>query len=242
MEQIHSLPDGTKLAVWEERNQAMALGFPFRRGMGAMVLARDVLKDLTSVRLGSFIYYAYHSLEHRIMFGTAGDGQPTAVLSDASDDRRYSSLKLLEWNEELYLFFRARSRMEKSWELKVMKPLFEREAETVWGGFSEPVEPAYAVSGKKLVILAGGKICTWDGKQPPEPGEILHFGTGRKARDTILRLEAENRRQKTQIKALTQKHEAQLGEIKKQYDELAAYASELQQEGKRWREKYYKKN
>lgn len=239
---IHSLPDGTKLAVWEERNQVMALTFPFRRGMGVTVLARDVLKDLTSVLFRGSVYYACHSLEHRILFGAAGDGQPVAVLSDPSDEKHYSGLKLLEWKEELYLFFRTRSRTGKSWELKVMRPISDREARTLWEGFSEPVKPVYAAFGERLFILAEGKICIWDGKRPPEQGEILKLGTGQKARDAILRLEAESKQHKMQAEALSQKHEVQLGEIKKQYDELAAYAAELQQEGKRWRERYYKKH
>ena len=41
---------------------------------------------------------------------------------------------------------------------------------------------------------------------------------------------------------LIKEQEAQIGAVRKQYDELAAYAGELQQEGKRWREKYYKKH
>ncbi len=237
---IHSLPDGTKLAVWEERNQVMALPIPFRRGTGAAVLARDVLKDLTSVVFRGQVYYACHSLEHRILFGAAGEGAPAAVLSDPSDGRQYSGLRLLEWKEELYLFFRARGRDGKLWELKVMRPLSDREARTLWEGFSEPVEPVYA-GGKRLVILAEGGILTWDGKKQPEQGEILRLGTGQKARDAILKLEAENRRERARIRALAQEHEARLEEIKRQYDELAAYAGELQQEGKRWREKYYKK-
>lgn len=242
MEQIHSLPDGTKLAVWEERNQAMALSFPLRRGMGVMTLARDVLKDLTSACLGGTVYYAYHSLEHRVMFGAAGDGQPAAVLSDPSDGRGYSAFRLLEWKGELYLFLRARSRNGKSWEIKAVKPLSEREEKTLWGSFAAPPEPVYSISEERLVILAAGKICTWDGKQPAEPGEILHYGTGQKAREAILKLEAENRKQRAQLEALVKNHETRIGEIKRQYDELAAYASQLQQEGKRWREKYYKKH
>ncbi|MCI8465938.1 MAG: hypothetical protein HFI63_08795 [Lachnospiraceae bacterium] len=242
MGEIHDLPDGTKLVVWEERNQILALTLPLRRGAGVTVLARDVLKDLTCAVFRGSVYYACHSLEHRIFFGLAGDGQPTAILSDPSDERRYSALRLLAWKEELYLFFRARSRGGKTWELKVMRPLSAREAKTLWEGFTEPMEPVYVDTGGKLVILSGSRICTWDGKQPPEQGEILRLGTGQKARDAILKLEAENRQYKTQTENLMRKHETQLGEIKKQYDELAVYATELQQEGKRWREKYYKKH
>ena len=241
MERIHSLPDGTKLAVWEEKNQVMALTLPVRRGMGVSVLARDVLKDLTSVLFRGSVYYAYHSLEHRVFFGKAGEGQPTAILSDPSDEKGYSGFQLLEWNGELYLFFRARSQKGKTWEIKFMCPLSEREARTFWEGFTRAPEPVYAV-GEKLSVLAEGKICTWNGKQPPEPGEVLRSGTGQKARDTILRLEEENRQYKVQMAALAQKQEYQLAEVKKQYDELAGYAAELQKEGKRWREKYYKKH
>ena len=241
MEHIHRLPDGTKLAVWEERNQVMALALPSRRGMGAVVLARDILKDLTSTVFRGSVYYACHSLEHRILFGAAGEGQPTAILSDPSDEQHYSALRLLEWKEELYLFFRAKSRTGKSWELRAMRPLAGREVKTLWEGLSETTEPVYA-AGEKLVILADGKICTWDGKQPPERGELLRFGTGQKARDAILKLEAEKGQYKAQAETLVKKHERKLQEIKKQYDELAAYAAELQQEGKKWREKYYKKH
>ncbi len=247
MEYIHSLPDGTKLAVWEERNQALSLMLPLRRGMGVSVLARDVLKDLVSVMFRGSVYYAYHSLEHRIMFGSAEDRKAAAVLSDPSDGRQYSALTLLEWMGELYLFFRARGQKEKSWELKVLRPLSGREAKTLWEGFTEPVEPVYAV-GERLVILADGKFCTWDGKQPPEQGELLRLGTGQRARDAILKLEESNRQCREQAEALfrerellVKSHEGQIAEFKKQYDDLAAYAAELQKEGKRWREKYYKK-
>lgn len=248
MEYIHGLPDGTKLAVWEERNQVMALALPFRRGAGAAVLAREVLKDLTSHLFRGVVYYACHSLEHRILFGAVGDGAPVAILSDPADDRQYSGLRLLEWHEELYLFFRSRSRTGKGWELKVMRPLSGREVVTVWEGFADPVDPVYA-DGERLVILAGGRLCTWDGKHPPEEGELLRHGTGQKARDAILRLEEENRRHRLreeellrERESLVKSHEVRIGEIKKQYDELAAYAAQLQQEGKRWREKYYKKH
>ncbi len=248
MEYIHSLPDGTKLAVWEERNQVMALPIPFRRGAGAAVLARNVLKDLTSTVFRGQVYYACHSLEHRILFGAVWEGAPAAILSDPSDEKQYSGLRLLEWKEELYLFFRARSRGGKSWEIKAMCPLSDREGRVLWEGFSESAEPAY-VGGERLMVLVEGKVLTWDGKRPPEQGEFLRYGTGQKARDAILKLEAENRQYRLREKALLKEREklikeqeAQIGAVRKQYDELAAYAGELQQEGKRWREKYYRKH
>ena len=212
------------------------------------VLAGDVLKDLTSVLFQGSVYYAYHSLEHRVIFGAAGGEGPTAVLSDPSDERHYSALQLLGWKGELYLFFRSGNREGKVWELRVMRPLSDREARVLWEAVPGPAEPVYA-AGDRLVLLAGGGIRTWDGTNPPEQGELLRYGTGQKARDAILKLEAENRQYRLREKALLKEREklikeqeAQIGAVRKQYDELAAYAGELQQEGKRWREKYYKKH
>ena len=123
MENLHRLPDGSRLLIWEEWNQARGLILPVRRGTGPFVYRQDVLGDLTSELYQGSIYYAYHSLDHRILLGTAGEREVTAVLSDPSDQRRYSRLRLLSWQDELWLFFCAFDPAPGKWELRAMRPV-----------------------------------------------------------------------------------------------------------------------
>ncbi len=254
MEKIHRLPDGSRLVVWEEWNQAKGLVLPVRRGTGPYVYRQDVLRDLTSVLYQGNVYYAYHSLDHRICLGTAGEREVTAVLSDPSDLRRYSRLELLSWQDELWLFFCAWDPAVKKWDLKVMRPLASRETVSLWEGFPELPDLDYA-AGERLMILWQGNVCLWDGRGRPEKGEILMAGAGESAREAILSLkgeleeerkirEGERDRLKAEtaerLSAVQEWYGDQMEKAKAQYEELAAYASALQDEGKKWREKYYK--
>ena len=247
MENLHRLPDGSRLLIWEEWNQARGLILPVRRGTGPFVYRQDVLGDLTSELYQGSIYYAYHSLDHRILLGTAGEREVTAVLSDPSDQRRYSRLRLLSWQDELWLFFCAFDPSSGKWELRVMRPLAGRETAAVWEGFPKPPELSYR-RGERLMILWGEKVCFFAGYGKTEKGEILTEREGAAAREAILSLR-ENREQELErvrgeaaerLAAVQEWYGSQLKKAKAQYDELAAYASSLQEEGKRWRERYYK--
>ena len=98
------------------------------------------------------------------------------------------------------------------------------------------------------MILWGEKVCFFDGYGKTEKGEILTEREGAAAREAILSLR-ENREQELErvrgeaaerLAAVQEWYGSQLKKAKAQYDELAAYASSLQEEGKRWRERYYK--
>ena len=64
---------------------------------------------------------------------------------------------------------------------------------------------------------------------------------GAEARRTILALRDEVRACRKEADAQKQWYEERLGQAERQYRELAEFAEELRTEGKKWREKYYRK-
>ena len=240
MGEIHSFSDGSKLAVWEERNQIRAFSFPVRRGTGPSVLRQDLLRDLTSAVYRGRIYYAYHSLEHRVLVCSVGVQEAAAVLSDPTDSCQYCGLRLLVWKDELRLLFCARSQTEKSWSVRVMSPLKNPEQAVLWEGIREKPEPVFA-PGKALLILIGREARIWNGEGAADKGEILSARVGAEARRTILALWDEVRACRKEADAQKQWYEERLGQAERQYRELAEFAEELRTEGKKWREKYYRK-
>ena len=181
---------------------------------------------------------------------SVGVQEAAAVLSDPTDSCQYCGLRLLVWKDELRLLFCARSQTEKSWSVRVMSPLKNPEQAVLWEGIREKPEPVFApdsralrvfAPGKALLILIGREARIWNGEGAADKGEILSARVGAEARRTILALRDEVRACRKEADAQKQWYEERLGQAERQYRELAEFAEELRTEGKKWREKYYRK-
>ena len=94
MDYVFDLQEKGKRILYAQGGRIIGLMPQGRLIRQAAVLQEDFLADLTAALHGGRVYYAYHSLEHRVVLHTLEEDVPLPLLSDVSGSRQYGHLAL----------------------------------------------------------------------------------------------------------------------------------------------------
>ena len=84
MDYVFDLQEKGKRILYAQGGRIIGLMPQGRLIRQAAVLQEDFLADLTAALHGGRVYYAYHSLEHRVVLHTLEADVPLPLLSDVS--------------------------------------------------------------------------------------------------------------------------------------------------------------
>lgn len=257
MEAVYRWKDGRKIVLYEEGNQIVAELIGSGRNVQWGVLCRDYHSWGQSCRWKEEIYVAYINTENTLMWDKLfAEGR--LVLAVAETWGSLFDVKLAELTgeqPEIYVAYRMLEQKTGDDAIYVVNPLGERKVQRLIGGMGkieyyeilqhggvsylvyklvqEAKPRMYAVDVSRLgeISLSEYILCK---EKTMQELELRCKENDRKFQRALKQQQTEyaSRLQNT-VKDVEQRY-------KQQYEELAKLAQGMQEEGKKWRELYYK--
>ena len=234
MDYVFDLQEKGKRILYAQGGRIIGLMPQGRLIRQAAVLQEDFLADLTAALHGGRVYYAYHSLEHRVVLHTLEEDVPLPLLSDVSGSRQYGHLALGGHGGTLFFFYTSAGGEGRRTGLYVRCPYREPAAEYRCGEFQEFYGLGLRAVREGLLVHVQAEeerfflvAAREEREGAGTGGEALRIEEVRLAsRKDLGRLE-------TELAGTRRKLEAAV----RQYGELRSQAAAIQEEGRRWREK-----
>lgn len=216
MDYIYNTPNGQKLILYEEKNLISFYKLPFKKNTFPVVLRKDFLDNLSSTYFNETIYFAYHDIKHNIVLDSLYGESRMILVSDIYD---YANLKLITYNKNLYLFFIALNPITKQYEIKIMMPYNDKNSLMICKCYDNIFKYDVIILNEKLILIYRENIYIY--KQELDFNLYNH-------ENIQSNLETE--------------YISKIENIVKQYNELADYTRQLQEEAKKWKDIYIKSN
>lgn len=226
MGECFTLKDGRNVCVFDEGNNIIMVILGTARSVKWLVLRNDFLKELLLCNYADDIYMSYITVGREIVWEEL-ISEKRIVLYKYSDDENVKLIGILCTDDVKCIL--CIKKKNTGAELGVVYARLGIDNYRKVCGLDEMCEDALLVKHDGDFYLFSGRECIYR----IEPGEIPLVQNIKADEDELL-AEAEER--------FRSKLEEQHRYYKKQYDELEELARSMQEEGKRWRQMYYRRD
>lgn len=256
MEYIYGLSDNKKAVIFNEGNNIFLGIMSINKMTQWSVIAKDYRLGLNSCIFQDSIYVVYVTTSNELVWQKVGGDNRLVIFSKVGESIDIYNIKIIIINEEIYLMYQSKNLVTGAFEIRYILPKAEENGKVVIS-VEERIEDYdvfrinyewfifYKTKGEntpKIFIMnmeeMGGInnmeeyiLCKLNSVTELEEKcktNEHHFN------NTIKKMENDfEKRLKKTVEFLE-------NEYKKQYDELSEMTKEIQDEGKKWRELYYK--
>ena len=255
MQKIFMSTDEKRVAVMDNGNNINLVFIAGKRNIQWVHYRNDYHSQLCAVESNGKIGLAYINVSNELVWDVVGKDNRIILLSDMGNIWNVRHLCLMQINQENILFYKANNPVNGHCELIYTYPDGERKGRSLVSGSSNIEDYHVFFDGEKNILKY--KL------QGEESSKCFVMNTDRadeirleeyvlssvrslgeiEERCRLKEKDFEREREKLRKEfEKTLRNQAEEMEIKykKQYNELAEFAKQLQEEGKRWRELYYK--
>lgn len=248
MEFVFGLTEGRRAVLYDEGNQIILLFIQRGRIINQFVLEREYHSELNAIVYGNKIYLAYMTVSYAIAWMELGGTGRIILYANDSDMCRVSNLQTVIIAGKLLLLYESEFEKKKTWRLQYILPLEYKKNYTLcdWemhkdyqlsfvgdrtllSTTCDDETKHYYIEEKDNQRFALNEI------KIMQPHDLEKIKQEYVKKNEQVKLEQEQR--KTQYEKEREQLEI---EFKKQYNELVDFTKQLQEEGKHWREMYYR--
>ncbi len=266
MEFIFSLKNGIKVIIYTEGNNIIVNYLSLGRIVRAGVLFNNYRWGLTSVIKDDEVYIAYVSVENELVWDKLGSQNPIVLYADKGERWLVDRLKIKEFQGILVLFYMTINHMEGHSEIKYIIPYGERRGRIIvsnkvvigsydvediysqyflWYKAEKDSIPSFFIMNLENINDIKIKEIYIEETSTEKIKEYYEINTEMKLKEQKEKLEIEYRKSTEMLEySHSKKMQERLHNVeehyKKQYNELSEMTREIQEEGKKWRELYYK--
>jgi len=226
MEYVFSEKSGIKLVIWDEGNNIIVSYISGGRVIKSGILHKNYRTGLCCAKQDDDIYVAFVSVENELVWNRLLGGEPLILFSDKSENWQIYDLNIIVNSKGVVLFYETFNQKENQTEIKYILPYGERRGKLLC-----------ALSDKLneyKIFFMGDRWYLWYITEDKKTSKFFIMNMERISDITIsecfLTLEGD--------------FEIRLHNVenyyKNKYDELYSMTKEIQEEGKKWRELYYK--
>ncbi len=255
MEYIYGLSDNRKAIIYNEGNNIVFGILGINRIVQWSVVARDYRLGLNSCSFKGSIYIVYVTTSNELVWQKVGGDGRLVVFSKVGETIDVYNIKTALIKDELYLLYQSKNSVTGAFEIRYILPKLEENSKTLIST-DERIED-YEILHLRENLCFRCKI--W-GKEKtrifimnPEEIDDINIEEYILCKlDSVTKLEEQcklsEENYKSAIKKLDKDWERKLKktveiletDYKKQYDDLSKMTMDIQEEGKKWRELYYK--
>lgn len=259
MEYIYALTGAGKVAIYDDGNNIMAVFFGKLRNVQWSVIEKDYRSDLVSRELGSSIYIAYISVANEIVLKTVGEKTHLVLLADPNNAMNFRQVKLAAIDDEPVVFYitaNAKTGEDELWCIMAQGSKRSRKLMSGKDGIHDySIKEAdgrlyisycsveEGIKMKYVIDEAEFNVNKFEEYEIYKKSDIERLaGIYKENNETNERKLREQYEKK--YEELKKKSKERLAEqerqYKNQYDELVDLTRQVQTEGRKWRDLYYK--
>lgn len=255
MQKIFMSADDRRVAVMDNGNNINIVFIAGKRNIRWFHYRNDYHSQLCGTQCNGKIGLAYINVSNELVWDVVGADERIILLSDLGNIWNVRNMCLAQMNEKNILFYKANNPVNGNCELIYTYPDGERKGRTLVSGNSNIENYHVFFDGEKNILkyrLQGEAGFKWFVMNTDKPDEIrleeyvlssVHSISEIEERCRLREKEFEKERDRLREefdKNLKSQADEMERKYKKQYDELSEFAKQLQEEGKKWRELYYK--
>lgn len=255
MQKIFMSTDEKRIVVMDNGNNINLVFIAGNRNIQWVHYRNDYHSQLCGIESNGKIGLAYINVSNELVWDVVGKDNRVVLLSDMGNIWNVRQLRLRQINGKNILFYKANNPVNENCELIYTYPDGERKGKALVSGSSIIEDYHIFFDGEKYILkykLQGEesfKCFVMHTDKTDEIGLEEYVlssvqSIGQIEERCRLKEEEYERERKKLRKEFEKTLRTQANEMekkyKKQYDELAEFAKQLQAEGKRWRELYYK--
>lgn len=228
MEYLYRLGSGRKVAIHDEGNTIYLIFIETGKNVQWMIVGRDYGYDLCGYYYHEKLFISYVTIGNELVWEEAGKDKRTILYSANSQGTEILNSGIVEINNVLYVFFQVQNLITKEYEIKYICPDGIRKSYSLINNIKQ-VEYFDFLVMKKLTYIKYKSYGDMD--------EKIHLIS---SENNLLHISDEymfcNKNETNKDSIYIEKLES----VEKQYNELVNMTKEIQEEGKKWRELYYK--
>lgn len=266
MEYIFSLKNGIKVVIYTEGNNIIVNYLSSGRMVRAGILFNNYRLGLTSIIKDDEIYMAYVSVENELVWDKLGSDNPIVLYADKGEQWMIDKIFIKEYQGALLLFYMVVNHMEKQSEIKYILPYGERKSRIIlsnkdvlidydvgnmfskyylWYREKKDSVPNFFIMNLEDINDIKIKEIFIEETPKEKIKEYYEINTEKKLREEQEKYRMEIKKNTEMLESnYSKKLDERLHNVekhyKKQYEELSEMTREIQEEGKKWRELYYK--
>ncbi len=269
METVFSDRDGIKNVIFDYGNNLMLGQVAVGRQVQWLILAKDYASDMKFIRIRGIGYMVYITTENQLVWHQVGVTERIVLNTVLSEVLEIDNINIISIDNGIYVIYRMHNISENKWELRYINPLGKRKSKALIStkekildykvfNINENNLLSYRLQGDKKSLYYQIKIAeerelgVYDiacleskDKELESLKRELDYINEDKSRleDLLDELKKKESVEKSTIKDYENRlrlTEEKLEDYIKQYNELTKLTQEIQAEGKRWRELYYR--
>ncbi len=210
--------ENKRVLIFDEGNNVNLLLFVSARNIRLLNIINDYHRNLIFTEYAGEVYLAYISVGRELIVYNLNTERKMVLYKDTADLLNISNLSFVKCEDGLYVLYKAKIGKEIS------------------------IRYISVISGSDSISIMSGMIKDYNLYNVLS--NYIMSVTYEKNQEKNYRLEIS--KDEFDLKEIYEKHDVekmikkQREEFKEKYDELASFSKEMQEEGKRWRDMYYR--
>lgn len=255
MQEIFMSTDDKRIAVMDNGNNINIVFIAGKRNIQWVHYRNDYHSQLCGIQCNGKIGLAYINVSNELVWDIVGADNRIVLLSDLGNIWNVRNMCLMQINEKNILFYKANNPVNGNCELIYIYPDGERRGRSLVSGSSNIEDYHIFFDGEKNILKyrlqgeAGFKCFVMNTSKLDEirleEYVLSSVRSLAEIEERCMLREKDFEKERDALrhefdKTLRNQADEMEKKYKKQYDELSEFAKQLQEEGKRWRELYYK--
>ncbi|MDE6024194.1 MAG: hypothetical protein K2G45_01940 [Lachnospiraceae bacterium] len=255
MERIFTSQNGRRIVVCDEGNNINIILFINQRDIRWSILRRDYGSELCACMSDDNICLAYLNTANDLIWDVVGGENRIILLSDIGNVKNIRNIRLEKINDRIILIYQTDNPVSKVQELVYTFPETERKSRLLISGEKSIEDYILYYNGENYILRCKYKdepvLKTYmlkvdnSGVIIPEEYIICKSEDIDELKKMCKLKEEEFDKASDRLREEFEENlKKQAGDIEKkyraQYDELAKLTKDIQEEGKKWRQLYYK--
>lgn len=227
MEYIFGLTEGRRAIIYDEGNQIVISFIHYGRITNQAVLEREYHSELNAIAYGTKIYLAYLTVSHAIAWMEVGGSGRILLYANDSGRFHLANLKTSIINSRLVLLYESEILDKGLCRLQYINPLEDRKSHLLFEMEHDLDYQINHMGDKEFLLIKNDRRKIYYSIEENERGKY-------ELREIRVMTDEELKQLQNDCT------EASQNEFVKQYNELVDFTKQLQEEGKHWREMYYR--
>ncbi len=248
MEVIFSDRDGLKNVLFDHGNNVMLVQVAVGRQSQWLILAKDYASDMCFIRFRGAGYIAYITIDNQLVWQQVGVGERIILNTVLSEVLEIDSINIVSIDNGVYVVYRMRNISEGKWELRYINPLGERKSRILVASADKFLDyKIFNINEHSLLSyrMKGDKKSRYFNIKINEEKELsvenMEDCDERKKDFEGLKNELDIKgKTLSEYENKVNATEEKLKDYINKYNELTKLTQDIQAEGKRWRELYYR--